>query len=87
MQEAAVEKALDNVRPALEADGFDLRLQQVVGEGDVEVVLEAKPDACHDCLVPDELLVQIIETAIRDEDPGVGRVTLIKVGFEGAASH
>jgi Fe-S cluster biogenesis protein NfuA len=87
MQQTAVEKALDNVRPALEADGFDLRLQQIVGDGDVEIVLEAKPDACHDCLVPDEMLVQIIETAIRDEDPSIQRVTLTKVGFEGPPQH
>jgi Fe-S cluster biogenesis protein NfuA len=87
MENAAVETALDNVRPALDADGFDLRLGSVGPDGAVEVVLEARPDACLDCLVPDEMLVQIIETAIRQQDPGVQRVTLTKSGFDAVAGH
>ena len=87
MDKTAVETALDNVRPALEADGFDLRLDSIGDQGSVEIVLEAKADACHDCLVPDEMLVQIIDTAIRDQDPTLDRVVLTKVGFEAAAEH
>jgi len=87
MEKAAVETALDNVRPALDADGFDLKLTSVGSDGAVEVVLEARPDACLDCLVPDEMLVQIIEIAIREQDPGLGRVTLTKSGFEAVVDH
>lgn len=87
MQESAVETALENVRPALAADGFDLRLDHIAADGAVGIVLEAKPDACLDCLVPDELLVQIIETAIRDEDPSLDHVVLTKSGFEAVADH
>lgn len=87
MLETAVNTALDNVRPGLEADGFDLRLDSIGADGAVEVILEAKPDACMDCLVPDEMLVAILETAIRDQDPGLDHVVLIKQGFESVAEH
>jgi Fe-S cluster biogenesis protein NfuA len=86
MQEAVVESALAKVRPALDADGFDLNLRSVT-DGAVEVVLAARPDACMDCLVPDEMLVQIIETAIRAEGDGLAGVTLTKEGFEAVAEH
>lgn len=77
----AVEKALDNVRPALAADGFDLRLGSIEADNSVRVVLEAKPDACMECLVPDAVLVAILDKAIRDQDASVGQVTVDKVGF------
>jgi Fe-S cluster biogenesis protein NfuA len=87
MEIATVETALEEVRPALDADGFDLRLGSVDDDGDVAVVLEARPDACMDCLVPDEMLVQIIETAIRDKEPSLRHVTLSKQGFDAVAEH
>jgi len=87
MEKAAVETALDNVRPALDADGFDLRLDSLGDDGTVGIVLEARPDACLDCLVPDEMLVQIIETAIREQEPNLSRVTLARSGFEAVAEH
>jgi Fe-S cluster biogenesis protein NfuA len=87
MEKATLESALDNVRPALDADGFDLRLDSVGDDGDVGVVLEARPDACLDCLVPDDMLVQILETAIRDKEPGLRQVTLTKSGFDAVAEH
>jgi Fe-S cluster biogenesis protein NfuA len=87
MQEATVETALAGLRPALAADGFDLRLGSIESDGSVKVVLEAKPDACMDCLVPDEMLVQILDKAIRDQDAGLGSVVLDKVGFDAVAGH
>lgn len=83
----AVEKALDNVRPALAADGFDLHVGSIEADNSVRVILEAKPDACLECLVPDAVLVAILDKAIRDQDPNVGTVTVDKVGFEGVEGH
>ncbi|HEY0447690.1 NifU family protein [Actinophytocola sp.] len=83
----AVEKALDNVRPALAADGFDLRIGSIEPDNSVRVVLEALPDACMECLVPDAVLVAILDKAIRDEEPGVGRIHVDKVGFDAPAEH
>ena len=87
MQKSTVETALENVRPALAADGFDLRLDHIGADGSVGIVLEAKPDACLDCLVPDDMLVQILETAIREQGPGLDHVVLTKSGFEAVADH
>ena len=81
-----VESALAVLRPGLAADGFDLRVGDVT-DGVVQVVLEAKPAACLDCLVPDEMMTQMIADAIRREDPSLDRVDLVKEGFEGLTDH
>jgi Fe-S cluster biogenesis protein NfuA len=83
MNEAAIEAALESLRPAMEADGFDLRLaERQPGEG-LMVVLEARPGACMECLVPDDVLTMIISDAIRRNDiVGVGHVSLVKKGFD-----
>lgn len=87
MHETVVENALEGLRPALAADGFELRIGSIEQDGVVKVVLEAKPDACLDCLVPDEMLVQILDKAIRDQDGGLSKVELEKVGFDQVTDH
>jgi Fe-S cluster biogenesis protein NfuA len=72
----AVERALDSLRPGLAVDGFDLRLESIDHDGRVHIVLDATPQACADCLVPEPTMVAILEAAIRDEDPRLGPVTL-----------
>lgn len=81
MESTAVESALESLRPGLAADGFDLRLLAVDAAGCVEIVLEAKPDACLDCLVPNEMLIQILESAIRERDATLDHVVLTRSGF------
>lgn len=76
----AVEEALTELRPSLAADGFELKVDSLAGD-DVEVGLVALPDACMDCLVPDDMMVGILETSIRRRWPEVGKVTLNKHGF------
>ena len=87
MQEATVETALAGVRPALAADGFDLRLGSIEPDGSVKVVLEAKENACLDCLVPDDMMTQLITDAIRREDSSLERVDLVKEGFAELSGH
>jgi hypothetical protein len=84
---SAVEAALDDLRPALGADGFDLRIGAISADGDVELVLEAKAGACLDCLVPEDMMVEILENAIHDRDKSFGAVTLVRVGFDDAEPH
>jgi hypothetical protein len=81
-----VESVLAVLRPGLEADGFDLRVGEL-HEGVVQVVLAAKPAACLDCLVPDDMMTQMIDDAIRREDPSLDRVELVKEGFEELSEH
>ncbi len=73
-----IERALESLRPAMGADGFELRLGSIDPDGSVRIVLEAGPNACMDCLVPDDVLVGILERTIRAEAPAVGRVVLEK---------
>lgn len=84
--QSSVESALAGLRPSLAADGFDLRVGSVDGDV-VQVVLEAKPAACLDCLVPDEMLTQLLTDAIRAQDPSLDRVELVKEGFDALSEH
>jgi Fe-S cluster biogenesis protein NfuA len=79
--------ALDSIRSGLQADGFDLYLREVTASGSVVVCLEAKPEACLDCLVPDQILQQIVATAVRGAEPGVTDVVLVKEGFDALGEH
>jgi Fe-S cluster biogenesis protein NfuA len=81
MDENMVESALDSLRPALGADNFALRVGSLGADGSVEVILEARPGACLDCLVPHDTLMRIIETAIRAKGGALGSVTLVREGF------
>lgn len=75
-----IQGALDELAPGLGADGFELRLEAVEPDGRVRIALEAGPDACRDCLVPDELLVSILESSVRERIPDA-TVVLEKIGF------
>ena len=82
MQAGAVERALESLRPGFAADGFDLRLGSLETRGCVEIILEAKPEACLDCLVPEAMMIQILERAINDQDATIERVVLTRIGFD-----
>jgi Fe-S cluster biogenesis protein NfuA len=86
IQEQAVESALAALRPGLASDGFDLRIGGVSSDSVVLVILEAKPGACLDCLVPDEYIVSMIEDLIRKEGADLNHVVLAKEGFAAAGS-
>jgi len=81
---AVVDRALDPVREGLEADGFRLTVEEGVAAGSVRVVLSATPDACMDCLVPDEIMVAIIERAIH-MDAGLASQVQFEKRLEGAS--
>lgn len=84
---AAAAAAVQQLRPALTADGFDLRLGPARIDGAVEIILEAEPGACLDCLVPEETMLAVIETALREAGEATERVILTKVGFDPAAGE
>jgi Fe-S cluster biogenesis protein NfuA len=85
--ETAIEAALDDLRPGLDSDGFKLDLHRLDPDGRIVIALEATPQACYDCLVPDELLARMVEMAIREHVPDANDVELVKIGFENAADH
>jgi Fe-S cluster biogenesis protein NfuA len=85
IEAAAVEIALDTLRPGLAEEGFDLRVGEITGD-DVRVVLEARPGACLDCLVPDEFILSMVEDLIHKQGAAPGSVELVKQGFDAAGS-
>lgn len=77
--EDQVQSVLRELEAGLAEDGFRLRLA-AVREGEVEVVLEAQENACWDCLVPDDLLVEMVRGAVVTVAPELQRVVLKKAG-------
>lgn len=75
----AVRAVLKDFAASLEADGFRLEVKEV-SESAVKIVLTATDKACHDCLVSDELMIQMLEAAVRKVVPNA-TVVLEKKDF------
>ena len=82
-----VNSVLNHFRPSLAADGFDLHLLELNPDGPVRIVLEAKAGACLDCLVPERLIAEMIEAEMQKQDPSLGRIQLVKKGFDEGTGH
>ena len=54
---------LESIRTSLAADGYEINVNE---EGErVGVVISATPEACADCLVPQTVMVSILEQALK----------------------
>lgn len=69
-----VKKALDSIRPYLQADGGDVELVGISNTGIVEVKLTG---ACKDCPMSQMTLRAGVERALMREVPGIKRVEAI----------
>jgi Fe-S cluster biogenesis protein NfuA len=69
-----VQKALDLVRPALQADGGDVELVEVGEDGVVKVRLKG---ACGSCPMSTMTLKMGIERTLKDKVPGVKEVVQV----------
>lgn len=49
----AIEAALTPIRSSLQLDGFDLKVE-AIDDGVVSILVFAGPDACLECLIPEE---------------------------------
>jgi Fe-S cluster biogenesis protein NfuA len=72
--EEKVLKALESIRPYLQADGGDVELIKVTPEGIVEVRLTG---ACGNCPMSQMTLRAGVERALIREVPGVRRVEAV----------
>jgi Fe-S cluster biogenesis protein NfuA len=66
-----IKKALDLVRPALQADGGDVELVEVTDDGIVKVRLKG---ACGSCPMSTMTLKMGIERTLKEKVPGVKEV-------------
>jgi len=69
-----VEEALEQVRPALQADGGDVELVEVTDDGIVRVRLIG---ACGGCPMATMTLKEGIERLLKQEVPGVREVEAV----------
>lgn len=75
MLKEKVEKVLEEVRPALQADGGDIELVEVNQEGVVKVRLTG---ACGHCPMSTYTLKMAVEKKLKEKVPEVARVEQIK---------
>lgn len=68
-----VEKAIDQLRPMLQADGGDIELVDVTGEGVVKVRLVG---ACHGCPMSQMTLKGGVERELMNQIPEITSVEL-----------
>jgi Fe-S cluster biogenesis protein NfuA len=66
-----VEEVLELIRPALQADGGDVRLVDVSEDGVVEVELQG---ACKGCPMSQLTLANSVERVLKDRIPGISKV-------------
>ncbi len=75
----ALEAVLAKFRPGFQADGADARLATVDPTGVVEVQIVVGPETCMECLLPDDMLGQMLTHEMRIVDPTVLRVDVRRV--------
>ncbi len=66
-----VQEALDQIRPALQADGGDVELVDVTNDGVVKVALQG---ACRGCPMSQLTLANGVERVLKEQLPDVARV-------------
>jgi Fe-S cluster biogenesis protein NfuA len=69
-----VEKALERIRPALQADGGDVELVEVTEDGVVKVRLVG---ACRGCPMSQLTLANGVERVVKEDVPEVVRVEAV----------
>ena len=69
-----VQKAIDKVRPGLQADGGDVQLVDVTDDGVVKVKLTG---ACHGCPMSQMTLKMGIEKIVKQQVPSVKEVVAV----------
>ncbi len=79
---AAIEEALQPIRKSLQADGFELKVERFE-EGVVSLVVIAGPEACLECLVPQEHIKLRIEHRLK----GLARVVRLHYPEHSESSH
>jgi len=67
--------ALEPLRPGFDADGFEVSVHDVA-DGIVVVRILHTPNACEECLIPDDMLGPMLTTAFRRAAPAVTGVRI-----------
>ena len=79
---AAASQALAGIRDMLAADGYDMSLR-ALGTDTLAVDILAGPDACAECLVPENIMSGIVRDALGSLVP----VAHIRLSYPAESSH
>ena len=71
-----LDAVLNDFRPGFDADGFDVTVDSVGPDGVVIVRIAHRPDACEECLIPDDMLGSMLKSAMQRVAPDVMQVEL-----------
>ena len=71
----ALDRVLEPFRPGFAADGFEVSVRDMI-DGIVILKIVHKPEACEECLLPDDMLGPMLTTAFRDVAPDVTAVRI-----------
>jgi hypothetical protein len=77
-----IERALQPIRDSLQADGFDLKVEGFEG-GVVSLTVLAGPEACRECLLPQEHMQLRLESRLR----GIARFVRLRYPESLKPSH
>lgn len=58
----AVDRALDPLRPGIEADGGEIMVQAEAGR--ISITLRFAPETCGDCILPADMLEAMVNDAL-----------------------
>jgi Fe-S cluster biogenesis protein NfuA len=72
----ALDTVLEPFRPGFDADGFDITVDSVQADGVAVVRVHHRANACEECLIPDDMLSQILTTALRRAAPDLTGVVI-----------
>jgi len=72
----ALDTALEPFRPGFDADGFDIAVESLKEDGTAVVRIHHRPNACEECLIPDDMLTGILATALKRAAPAVTGVVI-----------
>lgn len=71
---SALETALKPFIESFAADGYHLKVLNFDG-GTLDLAIEAEPHACAECLVPQNMMVELVRTQLSDE-PDIGEIRI-----------
>lgn len=72
----SLEGVIEKFRPGFEADGFEVSVGGLRPDGVVVVRVRHRPDACEECLIPDDMLAMMFVAEMQRVAPEVTAVEL-----------
>ena len=80
LHESDVFALLTDIRDSLRSDGYELNVRSVAPQ--VSLAIEARPDACEDCLVSKDLMARYVVAALVELDPDLAESD-IEIAYPG----